>query len=185
VRGGAVGTTLQGIGPAYQLKAARTGIRASDLIESSPTELEQMITALAKDVCERIDGMRVTTRDIITAMNKDEQAQRMTKGLLPYLSGNDIEHQAISDLLKKHSKRFAPFITDTSYFLAQAQKEGKSILFEGAQGTLLDIDHGSYPGVTSSNTATTGMSTLTWSIGHPTRFDTILGPSSNWIMANM
>src|ERR1700682_799637 len=113
-----IGTTSRGIGPAYEDKIARRGIRVGDLAD--PAGLEQHV------------------RDNVTARNR--LVQDTTMDWKPVLA----------DLLK-HAARMRPMIRDVSALLTQAMAEGKAILFEGAQGTLLDIDHGTYPYVTSSN----------------------------------
>ena len=117
-----IGTTGRGIGPCYEDKVARTGIRAVDLTDAEV--LEEKIKASLK-----------------------EKNFYLTK----YLDAEPLE---VAPILKKYlrmAERLNPFITDVSLELDQALKEGGKILFEGAQGTHLDVDHGTYPFVTSSN----------------------------------
>jgi adenylosuccinate synthase len=121
-----IGTTSRGIGPAYEDKIARRGIRVGDL--NDPKGLEQNI------------------RDNVTARNR--LVQDSTMDWKPVLV----------DLLK-HAERMRPMIRDVSVLLTEEMRAGKSILFEGAQGTLLDIDHGTYPYVTSSNASVGGVCT--------------------------
>ena len=121
-----IGTTSRGIGPAYEDKIARRGIRVGDLAD--PAGLEQNI------------------RDNVTARNR--LVQDSTMDWKPVLV----------DLLK-HAERMRPMIRDVSVLLTEEMRAGKSILFEGAQGTLLDIDHGTYPYVTSSNASVGGVCT--------------------------
>jgi adenylosuccinate synthase len=160
--GGAVGTTMQGIGPGYQLKMARTSMRVVDLMEDSNVELGHRAEALEVDVLTRIAAMQLVPQDIFDAMNKDERAQKMTRGFLPYFDGHSFVNMGkVIDSLRQHRDNFSQFVQDISYVLSQQDQKGKRILFEGAQGTLLDIDHGTYPHVTSSNTTMGGVHTGT------------------------
>jgi adenylosuccinate synthase len=121
-----IGTTSRGIGPAYEDKIARRGIRVGDLAD--PKGLEQNV------------------RDNVTARNR--LVQDSTMDWKPVLAE-----------LLRHAERMRPMIRDVSVLLADAMRAGRSILFEGAQGTLLDIDHGTYPYVTSSNASIGGVCT--------------------------
>jgi adenylosuccinate synthase len=121
-----IGTTSRGIGPAYEDKIARRGIRVGDLAD--PAGLEQGV------------------RDNVNARNR----------LVP---DNPMDARVVLDQLRQHGERLKPWIRDVSLMLAQAMRDGQSILFEGAQGTLLDIDHGTYPYVTSSNASIGGLCT--------------------------
>jgi adenylosuccinate synthase len=117
-----LGTTGRGIGPCYEDKAARTGIRAIDLLETEP--LEEKIRT-----------------------NLKEKNFYLTK----FLDAEPLEFQTIFDKYLAMAEILRPYITDVSLEIDQGIKEGKQILFEGAQGTHLDVDHGTYPFVTSSN----------------------------------
>jgi adenylosuccinate synthase len=121
-----IGTTSRGIGPAYEDKIARRGIRVGDL--SDPAGLEQGV------------------RDNVNARNR-------------LVQDNTMDPRVVLDQLRQHAERLKPWIRDVSLMLAQAMRDGQSILFEGAQGTLLDIDHGTYPYVTSSNASIGGLCT--------------------------
>jgi len=121
-----IGTTSRGIGPAYEDKIARRGIRVGDLAD--PQGLEQNI------------------RDNVTARNR-------------LVQDNTMDWRPVLGELLKHAARMRPMIRDVSVLLTSEMKAGKSILFEGAQGTLLDIDHGTYPFVTSSNASVGGVCT--------------------------
>jgi adenylosuccinate synthase len=121
-----IGTTSRGIGPAYEDKIARRGIRVCDLAD--PAGLEQNV------------------RDNVTARNRLVQDSTM-------------DWKPVLDQMLKYAERMKPWIRDVSVLLADAMRDGKSILFEGAQGTLLDIDHGTYPYVTSSNASIGGVCT--------------------------
>ncbi len=121
-----VGTTLRGIGPAYEDKAGRRGIRTAD--------------ALVPDVLRsRIERNLEDANRIIEAYGGER------------LDADDI-FQEMSVL----TERLGPFIADTTHYLNVAATEGRSILLEGAQATLLDVDHGTYPFVTSSTTVAGG-----------------------------
>ena len=121
-----VGTTLRGIGPAYEDKAGRRGIRVAD--------------ALVPEVLSsRIDRNLEDANRIIVAYG-----------------GQPLDAGTIFSETSAMVERLAPFICDTSHFLNQAAARGSSILLEGAQATLLDVDHGTYPFVTSSNTTSGG-----------------------------
>ena len=121
-----VGTTLRGIGPAYEDKAGRRGIRTAD--------------ALVPDVLRsRIERNLEDANRIIAAYG-----------------GQELNVDEIFDEMSLLTERLAPFIADTTHYLNVAATQGKSILLEGAQATLLDVDHGTYPFVTSSNTIAGG-----------------------------
>jgi adenylosuccinate synthase len=135
-----IGTTSRGIGPAYEDKIARRGIRVGDL--NDPKGLEQNV------------------HDNVTARNRLVQDSTM-------------DWKPVLAQLLSHAERLRPMMRDVSVLLTQAMAAGQSILFEGAQGTLLDIDHGTYPYVTSSNT-TAGGAAVGAGIG-PTAIDGVLG----------
>jgi len=121
-----VGTTLRGIGPAYEDKAGRRGIRVAD--------------ALVPEVLRsRIERNLEDANRVIVAYG-----------------GQPLEADTIFNETTRIVERLNPFIVDTSHFLNQAAAGGKSILLEGAQATLLDVDHGTYPFVTSSSTIAGG-----------------------------
>jgi len=138
-----IGTTKRGIGPAYADKAARTGLRMIDLI--NPLRFEQMLKAKIKE-----------NNEVLKAF-----------GAKP-LSFSKVHaaYRAAGDQLK-------PFVANTVVYLYEAMRKGKNILFEGAQGTFLDIDHGTYPFVTSSNTTAGGA--CTGSGIPPQRVDRVVG----------
>src|ERR1700755_3359873 len=116
-----VGTTLRGIGPAYEDKAGRRGIRVAD--------------ALVPDVLRsRVERNLVEAKRVIEAYGQQP-----------------LEAEPIIAEYTQLAERLRPFVTETTHFLAQAIKDNKRILLEGAQATLLDVDHGTYPYVTSSN----------------------------------
>ena len=118
-----IGTTGRGIGPAYEDKATRRGIRFVDLLD----------------------------RDVLTEKVHDIIAEKNFY-LEKFLSAQTLNADEIIDQYGEYAKRFAPHVTDISVELNEAIRVNKKILFEGAQGTHLDIDHGTYPYVTSSNT---------------------------------
>jgi adenylosuccinate synthase len=121
-----IGTTSRGIGPAYEDKIARRGIRVGDL--ANPAALEEAV------------------RHNVEARNH----------LIPE---STMDWRQVIDDLARAWTRMKPWVTDVSLYLARARQAGRSIMFEGAQGTLLDIDHGTYPYVTSSNATAGGICT--------------------------
>jgi adenylosuccinate synthase len=121
-----IGTTSRGIGPAYEDKIARRGIRVGDLADP--------------------EGLERNVRDNVTARNRLVQDSTM-------------DWRPVYDELLRHAERMRPMIRDVSVLLDEAMRAGASIMFEGAQGTLLDIDHGTYPYVTSSNASIGGVCT--------------------------
>jgi len=116
-----IGTTLRGIGPAYEDKAGRRGIRVSDAL----------VPELLKLRIER--NLEEANRIIVLYGREPLRADEILAEISPLV------------------ERLRPFVSETSHFLSEAKKENKKILLEGAQATLLDVDHGTYPYVTSSN----------------------------------
>lgn len=139
-----IGTTGRGIGPCYEDKMARVGIRAIDLTD--PDILKEKIKA-----------------------NLSEKNFYLTN----FFKCEPLEYQPILDRYLSISHELSPFIVDVSTELDEAMKGGENILFEGAQGTHLDIDHGTYPFVTSSNPVAANACIGT-GIG-PKRLDSIVG----------
>ena len=123
-----IGTTLRGIGPAYEDKVGRRGIRVADAL--SPEILRLRIE-----------------RNL-------EEANR----IIVLYGQQPLRADEIYDEISPLVERLRPFVTETSHFLADARREKKKILLEGAQATLLDVDHGTYPYVTSSNPTAGGAS---------------------------
>lgn len=141
---GKIGTTRRGIGPAYVDKVARVGIRVADLLDP--------------DVLRR----------------KIEQNLAYKNGLFTQVFGAaPLDAAGIIRDFEGYAARLAPYVADTSLLLNEAVDQGRNILFEGAQGTLLDVDHGTYPYVTSSN-PTAAAAALGAGIG-PTRIDCVVG----------
>jgi adenylosuccinate synthase len=139
-----IGTTGRGIGPAYADKINRIGIRVQDLFD--PSILRQKIEGALKD----------KNQVLVKVFNR--------KGL------------EIDEILKEYleyAEMLKPYVTDTSLLLNQALERGENILLEGSQGTLLDVDHGTYPFVTSSNPTAGGASTGS-GIG-PTKISRVIG----------
>lgn len=160
--GGDIGTTMQGIGPTYTDKHKRSGMRVIELMKANKSQLEDRLHAIQIDTVNALTAVDISTGDIIGAMNKNEETQRMTKGLQPYAHPSFFidERIALEHMLTQR-EAFGAHVTDTSVFLNDADKDGARILFEGAQGTLLDIDHGTYPDVTSSSPTMGGIHTGT------------------------
>ena len=135
-----IGTTSRGIGPAYEDKIARRGVRVGDLAN--------------------VDSLREAVKHNVAARNR----------IIPE-STMDAE-QVLAELQRAWT-RMSPWVTDVSLFLSRARAAGRPIMFEGAQGTLLDIDHGTYPFVTSSNATIGGVCT---GLGVPPKaIDGVLG----------
>ena len=139
-----IGTTGRGIGPTYEDKVARRGLRVSDLLD-------------AEVFAERVH----TTLEFHNFM------------LEHYFKQETVDPQAVIDEWLAMAERVQPLIADTAGYLGQQHDIGANLLFEGAQGTLLDIDHGTYPFVTSSNT-TAGAAATGSGIG-PAAIDGVLG----------
>jgi adenylosuccinate synthase len=142
----AIGTTGRGIGPCYQDKVGRiAGIRIGELLD--PAHLRARLEAIVA------------------------RKNRILRALAP--DARTFEADALCAEYQGYAERLRPFITDTGRLLRQGVRAGKSILFEAAQGSLLDVDHGTYPYVTSSNSSTAGV----WSgSGVPARgLDRVVG----------
>ena len=140
---GAIGTTKRGVGPCYEDKAARRGITMGMLRDLEDTE---------KRVAWALEGWR----PVIAALG----------GEPPTLA-------SIMETLARLQPRIVPLLTDAAFLVDGALRENKNVLFEGAQGTLLDIDHGTYPFVTSSTATAAGACTGT-GVG-PTRINRVIG----------
>lgn len=141
----AIGTTLRGIGPCYRDKVERTyGLRVMDLLHADSLGEKLQVAIRAKN-------------EILTKI----------------YDRDPLDEQDIIDTYSGYAERLRPYITDTSALLNKALDADKTVLFEGAQGSLLDIDHGTYPYVTSSNTTAGGACTGA-GIG-PTRIDEVIG----------
>jgi adenylosuccinate synthase len=138
-----IGTTKRGIGPAYGDKAARVGLRMIDLI--NPEKFEAKLKLRIKENNE----------------------------VLKAFGAKPISFKEVLSAYRKAGDRLKPFVTNTVVMLDLASRNGADILFEGAQGTFLDIDHGTYPFVTSSNTTSGGA--CTGSGVAPNRMDRVVG----------
>jgi adenylosuccinate synthase len=138
-----IGTTKRGIGPAYGDKAARTGLRISDLMQP------------------------------ILFSKKLHAKIRENNSILEALGAKPINYREVNESYLAAGKKLRPFVANTVLYLHRALQRGKEILFEGAQGTFLDIDHGTYPYVTSSNTTAGGACTGTGVPPH--RMDRVVG----------
>jgi adenylosuccinate synthase len=117
-----IGTTKRGIGPCYADKAARLGIRVQDLLDA-----------------------KILRKKIMAAMEPKKQMLR------PFAKDPRLDLHAMTEEYLRYGHRLEPFITDTAHLCWEALDAGRTVIFEGAQGTLLDLDHGTYPFVTSSN----------------------------------
>ncbi|MEW7998460.1 MAG: adenylosuccinate synthase [Candidatus Thiodiazotropha endolucinida] len=126
----AIGTTGRGIGPAYEDKVSRRGIRLGEIFDQ-------------KHISERL-------REVMDYHNF------ALKHLFEY---GEVDYQQVLDQLLEQAQRLQPMVDDVTGTLHQLRREGRNVMFEGAQGALLDIDHGTYPYVTSSNTTAGGAAT--------------------------
>src|SRR5438445_3626420 len=141
LRRGRIGTTKRGIGPAYGDKAARTGLRMSDLI--------QPIVFSKKLQAKIIENNRI----------------------LQALGAKPISFREVNETYLAAGKKLRPFVANTVVYLHRAMERGKKILFEGAQGTFLDIDHGTYSEVTSLYMTSCSASTGIGEPPHRKRFE--------------
>jgi adenylosuccinate synthase len=135
-----IGTTSRGIGPAYEDKIARRGVRVGDL--------------------GNVEALKGAVQQNVAARNR-------------IIGDSTMDWEQVISELQVAWKRMSPWVVDASLFLARARAAGRAIMFEGAQGTLLDIDHGTYPYVTSSNATIGGVCT---GLGVPPKaIDGVLG----------
>ncbi|MGD8989179.1 MAG: adenylosuccinate synthase [Syntrophobacterales bacterium] len=141
---GKIGTTGRGIGPCYEDKASRAGIRVHELINP------KFFTDKLKE-------------------NLEEKNFYLEK----FLGAQPLDYNQIADEYLAYGEQLRPYVGNVSELLETGRRQGKNILFEGAQGTHLDIDHGTYPFVTSSN-AVAGGACCGAGIG-PSRIDTVMG----------
>jgi adenylosuccinate synthase len=145
-----IGTTRRGIGPAYADKASRLGIRVQDILE-------------AKILRQKIE---------VALAEKNVWLERVYE-VAPF------ELEEVAARFESYAQRLRPSVGDASLLVDEALRAGKAVLFEGAQGTLLDLDHGTYPFVTSSNPVASGAAT---GIGiGPTRIDRVLGVAKAYV----
>ena len=145
-----IGTTARGIGPCYEDKIARTGIRACDLVH--PEIFAEKLRA------------NLGLKNFL---------------LKNYYGAEEVDFQTTRDEYLAYGERLRPYLIDTSLFLNEEIHRGAKVLFEGAQGTMLDIDHGTYPFVTSSNTTAGGL--CTGSGVAPTKISGVIGVAKAYI----
>ena len=138
------GTTSRGIGPTYEDKMARSGLRVQDLLDKN---------LLQKHIANACHEKNTIAHALFNSEPLDPDKMYA-------------DYSAIAD-------RVAPFVTDTALLLNRAIADGESVMFEGAQGTMLDIDHGTYPFVTSSSATSGGAATGTGV--PPTSINTVIG----------
>ena len=146
----AIGTTSRGIGPAYEDKVGRRGIRVADLYE--------------------VECLR---------SRFDAQVDDKARLARTFELSDGIDYEAIWKRTLELAELIRPMVCDTAVLLSKAMASGKKILFEGAQGTMLDVDHGTYPFVTSSSTMAGGAATGTGV--PPTKIDGVIGVSKAYI----
>jgi adenylosuccinate synthase len=145
-----IGTTSRGIGPAYEDKMKRGGLRVVDLLNT------ELLRTHIKNACHE----------------KNTIAHAL-------FASEPIDPDKMYEEYARAAEALAPFVADTSRMLNDALKAGESIMFEGAQGTLLDIDHGTYPFVTSSSATAGGAATGT-GVG-PTKIGTVIGVTKAYV----
>jgi adenylosuccinate synthase len=145
-----IGTTRRGIGPAYADKATRIGIRVQDLLDAKILRQKLELAVAEKNIwLERVYG---------------------------------VEPFEVEDVVATHlayATRLAPYVADTSLLVDRALRAGQRVLFEGAQGTLLDLDHGTYPFVTSSSPIAAGAA-VSFGFG-PNRIDEVIGVAKAYV----
>lgn len=149
--GAAIGTTGRGIGPAYEDKVARHGIRVRDLLDKK---------RLRARIAERLPAAMEELKSLAQAAGQPAP---------------ELNAETICDELATLGERLRPHVGDCSLLLDERIRAGAKVLFEGAQGTLLDVDHGTYPFVTSSN-CVAGNAAVGSGIG-PTALDKVVGIS--------
>ncbi|HYM11240.1 MAG TPA: adenylosuccinate synthase [Bryobacterales bacterium] len=145
-----IGTTSRGIGPTYEDKIARRGIRVADLLDAAA-------------FCAQFEQITAEKTIIARALEIDE----------------GLDFGEIRGRYLGYAETLRPLVADTAAFLNRAMDEGRRVLFEGAQGTMLDIDHGTFPFVTSSSATAGGACTGTGVA--PTRIDAVVGVSKAYI----
>jgi adenylosuccinate synthase len=145
-----IGTTSRGIGPAYEDKMARSGLRVVDMLNPS------LLRTHIQNACHEKNAIAHA------------------------LFGTDpLDPEKMYEEYARAAAQIAPFVTDTEVLLNEAIDHGQSVMFEGAQGTLLDIDHGTYPFVTSSS-ATAGGAVTGTGVG-PTKIGTVIGVTKAYV----
>ncbi|NTW04972.1 MAG: adenylosuccinate synthase [Peptococcaceae bacterium] len=145
-----IGTTGRGIGPAYTDKASRVGIRIAELVD--PESLAEVLENVLA-----------------------EKNQLFTE----YHDSTAFDYKEMLETYIEYGQKLAPFVADVSILVNDAIKEGRNILFEGAQGTLLDLDHGTYPYVTSSHPVAAA-ACLGTGVG-PSKIDKVIGIAKAYI----
>jgi len=146
----AIGTTKRGIGPAYADKAMRLGIRVQDILD-------------AKILRQKIE---------VALAEKNLWLERVYET-------EPFDLETVAAQYEGYAQRLRPYVTDTSLYVDNALRDGKHVLFEGAQATLLDLDHGTYPFVTSSNPVASSAATGV-GIG-PQRIDRVIGVAKAYV----
>ena len=145
-----IGTTSRGIGPAYEDKMHRNGLRVVDLLNT-----------------------QLLRTHITNACNEKNQIAHALFGTEP------LNPAKIYDEYARYAEQIAPYVTDTAVLLNEAIRSGEQVMFEGAQGALLDIDHGTYPFVTSSS-ATAGGAVIGTGVG-PTSIGTVIAVTKAYV----
>ncbi|RMX08597.1 adenylosuccinate synthase [Corticibacter populi] len=132
-----IGTTGRGIGPAYEDKVARRALRVQDLLHPD---------RFARKLKELLGLYNLLLTELLHSAETP-----VPENLQPYVKNGELQFEPIYEEAMRHAEWLRPMIADVSVELNEAHLKGENLLFEGAQGTLLDVDHGTYPFVTSSN----------------------------------
>ena len=132
-----IGTTGRGIGPAYEDKIARRALRVQDM-------------KFPQRFADKLRDLLALHNHVLTSF-LGSQAFDFGPSLAPFMKDGEVQFEAVYAQAMAHAKLLSPMMADVSRELNDAHQSGANLLFEGAQGTLLDVDHGTYPFVTSSN----------------------------------
>ncbi len=132
-----IGTTGRGIGPAYEDKIARRALRVQDM-------------KFPQRFADKLRDLLALHNHVLTSF-LGSQSFDFGPGLAPYMKDGEVQFEPVYAQAMEHAKLLTPMMADVSRELNDAHQSGANLLFEGAQGTLLDVDHGTYPFVTSSN----------------------------------
>lgn len=151
-----IGTTGRGIGPAYADKANRTGLRVADLYNNFQEKLEANFELYKKEILDKANGP-AGLKDILENVLKNEKDGSHLGEF--YHPEEGLDMKKVGQAMAAIAAEIKPLVKNVPYVLAE--KDNNKILFEGAQGTMLDIDHGTYPFVTSSSATSGGSATGT------------------------
>jgi len=156
--GEAIGTTMRGIGPCYRDKVGRSlAVRLGDMYRPEFRQRIEQIVRVKNELFGSLEKMGTGTSPDPTSARPSQIGSEP----VPIFSGGadvKLNAQEVFNQYHAYAERLAPHVADTTAYLLDAAEQGKRMLFEGAQGSLLDIDHGTFPFVTSSNSSGVGVS---------------------------